>query len=60
MISRRQFLVFLTAFPSVFSTLCTAHGKTSEFSALPESPDLYLYNGWVLRVDDPVDTQTGE
>ena len=60
MISRRQFLIYLTAFSAVFSTLRTVHGKPREFTALSETPDLYLYTGWVLRVDDPVNNRIGE
>ena len=52
MISRRQFLLYLTAFSAVFGASRTIHGKSHEFTALAEPPDLYLYNGWVLRSDD--------
>jgi len=60
MISRRQFLMYLTAISAIFSTLRTVHGKPHEIAVLSETPDLYLYKGWVLRVDDPVDHGIGE
>jgi hypothetical protein len=60
MISRRQFLVFLTSFTAVFSTPRTVHGKPNELTALPETPVLYFHNGWILRIDDLVDNRIGE
>ncbi|HEB86587.1 MAG TPA: hypothetical protein ENI68_06185 [Gammaproteobacteria bacterium] len=60
MISRRQFLAFLTSCATIFSTQRTAYGNTNEIAAPLKARGLYLHNGWVLRTDDPVDNRTGE
>jgi len=59
MISRRRFLALLTSFSTVFIAPLPVHGKTSEVTALEENSDLYLYKGWVLRADDPIDNEIG-
>jgi len=57
MTSRRQFLIFLATAPAMPGALPSARGQPADFVPLQENPDLYLHNGWVLRIDDPVDNR---